>query len=148
MNHSPRAVLGRSILIASTLSVLATPGLIGQQQPQQQRTFTLAYRKSQPGKAADHRKFIEASWKKFSQAAVDEGVPHGAMALRLTAPYATGAASDFAVVSFPVKHPSLAPPDRAIGEARAKKAGFTNLQTYLDENATVSSPVKTEWLNS
>ncbi len=143
------AIYGRSFLTVTTLGILATQGMEAQQQQQQQqRSITIAYRKTAPGKGADQRKFYETNWKKWAQAFVDDGLNHGAMVLRLTGPYTGGSAFDYATVTFPTKRPSLASPDRDRGEALAKKAGFANLQTYLDMGNALSAAVKTEWLTT
>jgi hypothetical protein len=140
---------GRRSLLAVTIGILGVSGLEAQpQQQQQQGTITITHRKAAPGKAVDQRKFVETSWKKFMQVAVDEGRLQGAMVLRLTAPYAAGAPSDWTVVTFPTKRPSLASPDRAVGEAQAKKAGFASLQAYLDLGNSLATVVKAEWANS
>jgi len=127
------------------LGVLAVP-TVEAQQPQ--RIVQVQYRKSAPGKAADQRRFVETSWKKFTQVAVDEGRLQGAVVLRLTTPFAAGSAFDYATVSFPAKRPSFAGPDRATGEAQARKAGFASLQAYLDAGNSVSTAVRAEWLNT
>lgn len=147
MHATMWAVYGRSVLALTTLGVLATQGLEAQQQ-QQQRTITVAYRKAAPGKGADQRKFFETDWKKWTQALIDEGITQSAMALRLTAPYAGGAAFDYAVVTFPKNRPSLATPDQNRGDAIAKKAGFASLQAYQAMSNANSSAVRTEWLNT
>ncbi len=141
-------ICGRRSLLAATLGLLAISGMQAQQQQQQQRTMTITYRKAAPGKGADHRKFVETSWKKYMQAAVDEGGVQGAMALRLTAPYAAGSPHDWAVVVMPTKRPSLAGLDPAVAEAQAKKAGFANRQAYLDQGNALSSVVRAEWVNT
>jgi hypothetical protein len=104
--------------------------------------------KTAQGKSADYRRFAETSWKKFAQVAVDEGRNQGAVVMRLVAPYATGAAADYQVVTFPARNPSLSGPDRAVGEAAAKKAGFASLQAYLDMTNGLASPVRSDWLNT
>jgi len=117
-------------------------------QPDQQRIMLIQSRLTKDGKAEDFRKFAETGWKKFAQAAVDEGVYQSAMVIRLTAPFAAGAPANYAVVTFPTKRPSLAGPDPVVGERIAKRAGFANLKTYLDALNASSSVVKAEWLTT
>ena len=117
-------------------------------QPDQQRIMLIQSRLTKDGKAEDFRKFAETGWKKFAQAAVDEGAYQSAMVIRLTAPFAAGAPANYAVVTFPTKRPSLAGPDPVVGERIAKRAGFANLKTYLDALNASSSVVKAEWLTT
>ena len=126
---------------------LAAAGSIAAQTAQQ-RMVTVNYRKSLPGKAADQRKFAEGGWKKFWQALVDDGRSQGAVVMRLVQPYATGAPADWAVVSFGVKRPSFAPLDNASFEGPARKAGFANVQAYIDMQNASSSAVRAEWLST
>jgi hypothetical protein len=119
-----------------------------QAQQDQQRIMMIQSRLTKDGKAADFRKFAETVWKKFAQAAVDEGVYQSAMVIRLTAPFAAGAPADYAVVTFPTKRPSLAGPDAAVGERIAKRAGLPNLKTYVDGLNASSSVTKAEWLTT
>ena len=117
-------------------------------QPDQQRIMLIQSRLTKDGKAEDFRKFAETGWKKFAQAAVDEGAYQSAMVIRLTAPFAAGAPANYAVVTFPTKRPSLAGPDPVVGERIAKRAGFANLKAYVDALNASSSVVKAEWLTT
>jgi len=65
------------------LGAFAATGALAQDQ---QRVMTIQSRLTKDGKADDFRKFAETGWKKFAQAAVDEGVYQSAMVIRLTAP--------------------------------------------------------------
>ena len=138
----------RFVLLAATAGCLLAPFDLAAQATGPQRGLTITYRKVAPNKGADQRKFAETTWKKFYQALVDDNRYHGAMIMRLTAPYATGAAADWAVVTFPVKAPSLAPLNVAIGEAAARKAGLANLQAYMDQQNAISASVRAEWLTT
>ena len=147
-------VCGGRLLPAAIVGILGFSNLDAQQRtarqagPQQPRTVMVTQWKTAQGKSADYRKFVETSWKKFAQVGVDDGRNVGAIVLRLIAPYATGAPADYQVVTFPAKNPNLAGPDRAVGEAAAKKAGFASLQAYLDMTNGIASPVKSDWLNT
>lgn len=143
-HQSHRASRG---LLLTTLIGVAFAGGLAAQTPQQ-RLLVVNYRKVAPGKAADQRKFAEGAWKKFYQALVDDNRYHGAMTMRLTQPYATGASADWAIVVFPVQRPTLAPLDQAVGEAAARKAGFASLQAYQDMSNASSTAVRQEWLNT
>jgi hypothetical protein len=139
---------GHRLAVLAALATLAIPAHLPAQGTGPQRGVTVVYRKVAVGKGADQRKFAETTWKKFYQALVDDNRYHGAMIMRLTAPYATGAAADWATVLFPVKAPSLAPLETAPGEAAARKAGLANLQAYIDQQNGLSTAVRSEWLTT
>ena len=128
MQHRSLSVSGRRAVVIGLVAAFAAPAILAQNQAQ---WTTVMYRKSEPGKAADHRKFIETTWKKLAQAMVDEGTTNGAVAMRLTQPYASNADFDYVLVSFAAKRPSVAPIPAAVQEARAKKAGFESWQKFL-----------------
>ena len=136
----------RTCISAVVLACLGTAGSALAQD--QQRVMTIQSRLTKDGKADDFRKFAETGWKKFAQAAVDEGVYQSAMVIRLTAPFAAGAPANYAVVTFPAKRPSLAGPDPVVGERIAKRAGFSNLKAYIDGMNATSSIVSAEWLTT
>jgi hypothetical protein len=135
-----------SAAILACLGAFAATG--AQAQQDQQRIMTIQSRLTKDGKADDFRKFAETGWKKFAQAAVDEGVYQSAMVIRLTAPFAAGAPANYAVVTFPAKRPSLAGPDPVVGERIAKRAGFSNLKAYIDGMNASSSVTGAEWLTT
>ena len=136
----------RACFSAAVLACLTATGV--EAQPDQQRIMVIQSRLTKDGKAEDFRKFAETGWKKFAQAAVDEGAYQSAMVIRLTAPFAAGAPANYAVVTFPTKRPSLAGPDPVVGERIAKRAGFANLKAYVDALNASSSVVKAEWLTT
>jgi len=136
-------VSGRRVMTIGLIAVFAAPAALAQNQAQ---WTTVMYRKSEPGKAADHRKFIETTWKKLAQAMIDEGATSGAVAMRLTQPYSANADFDYVTVSFAAKRPSVAPIPAATQDARAKKAGFENWQKFLEASNAVSKFVRSEWL--
>jgi hypothetical protein len=147
MFHNPKNL--RACFSAAILACLC--GFMAtrvEAQPDQQRVMLIQSRLTKDGKAEDFRKFAETSWKKFAQAAVDEGAYQSAMVIRLTAPFAAGAPANYAVVTFPTKRPSLAGPDPVVGERIAKRAGFANLKAYVDALNASSSVVKAEWLTT
>jgi len=136
----------RACISAAMLACLGTAtGALAQDQ---QRVMTIQSRLTKDGKADDFRKFAETGWKKFAQAAVDEGVYQSAMVIRLTAPFSAGAPANYAVVTFPAKRPSLAGPDPVVGERIAKRAGFSSLKAYLDGMNATSTVVSAEWLTT
>ena len=147
MFHDPK-ILGTCIAAAmlACLSGLTVTDAVAQ--PDQQRIMVIQSRLTKDGKAEDFRKFAETGWKKFAQAAVDEGTYQSAMVIRLTAPFAAGAPANYAVVTFPTKRPSLAGPDPIVGERIAKRAGFSNLKAYVDALNASSSVVNAEWLTT
>jgi hypothetical protein len=110
----------RRAFLVGVLGVFACSGLQAQTEAQ---WVTITYVKTEPGKAQEFRKFVETNWKKLAQVGVDEGRTRGGMAMRLTAPYATGAPFDYALVTFMAKGPSLATTSQEELDARAKKAG-------------------------
>jgi hypothetical protein len=146
MQSALTTTAGRRTVLACLASLVALSSLEAQPAPQQY--VTLIYRKTEPGKAAEYRKFLETGWKKFAQAGVDDGSLKGGMVLRLTAPYVTGAPFDYVTASFPAGRPSVAPLLSPEMEARAKKAGFAGAQQYVDAHAALAKAVKSEWLTT
>ena len=146
MLHASRSI--RFCFSAAMLAILGAFAATDAQAQDQQRIMVIQSRLTKDGKAGGFRKFAETTWKKFAQAAVDEGVYQSAMVIRLTAPFAAGAPADYAVVTFPTKRPSLAGPDPVAGERIAKRAGLPNLKAYLDAANASTSIVKTEWLTT
>jgi hypothetical protein len=147
MFRNPK-ILGACISAAMLACLCSVTATGAEAQPDQQRIMLIQSRLTKDGKAEDFRKFAETGWKKFAQAAVDEGAYQSAMVIRLTAPFAAGAAANYAVVTFPTKRPSLAGPEPAVGERIAKRAGFANLKGYVDALNASSSVVKAEWLTT
>jgi hypothetical protein len=136
---------GRGALLFGLLASFAAPSLLAQGQSQ---WTTVMYRKSEPGKAAEHRKFIETTWTKLAQSMVDDGTNSGAVAMRLTQPYSANADFDYVTVSFAARRPSVAPLPAATQEARARKAGFESWQKFLDAANANSRVVRQEWLTT
>lgn len=135
--------LGRAVLTASILGILAHSGMDAQQ-----NMTVISYRATKPGKGAELRKFFETSWKRINEVRVENGDIAGAMVLRLTAPYSTGSKFQYAVVNFPNKHPSLAPGQAGAMDPIAKKAGFSGMREYLDALGALSSSVHSDWLST
>jgi hypothetical protein len=107
--------------------------------------LAVTYMKTLPGKAEAFRKFAETDMLKMGQAGIDEGILDAYYVTRLTAPYTTGSDYDYAQVIWYKNRPSLAGPDRAVWEARAKKAGFANYQLYLDKRDSLVKSVRSAW---
>lgn len=145
MLHKCEFLFGLRALLMGLFAVCAATTISAQNQMQ---WTTVMYRKSEPGKAADHRKFIETTWPKLAQAMIDEGTTSGAVAMRLTSPYVVNADYDYVTVSFTAKRPSVAPVPAATLDERARKAGFDNWQKFLDAANAVSKTVRSEWLTT
>jgi hypothetical protein len=109
------------------------------------RYIGVTYMKTLPGKAEAFRKFAETEMVKMGQMGVDEGILDAFYVTRLTAPYTTGSDYDFATVVWYKSRPSLTTPDRAVWEARAKKAGYSSYQQYLDKRDTLAKAVRSVW---
>lgn len=145
MLHKCEFLFGRRALLMGLFAVCAATTISAQNQMQ---WTTVMYRKSEPGKAADHRKFIETTWTRLAQAMIDEGTTSGAVAMRLTTPYVANADYDYVTVSFAAKRPSVAPVPAATLDARARKAGFENWQKFLEAANAVSRTARLEWLTT
>lgn len=104
--------------------------------------LSVTYMKTLPGKADAFRKFAETDMLKMGQMGVDEGILDAYYVGRLTAPYTTGSDCDYAQVVWFKNRPSLASPDRATWEARAKKAGYASYQQYLDKRDSLARLVR------
>ncbi|GEM_PF-3882911 len=137
--------LPRRAFLAGVLGAFAFSSVQAQTENQ---WITIVYVKTEPGKAADFRRFAETNWKKLAQVGVDEGRTNGAMAMRLTAPYATGAAFDYALISFMAKRPSLESTSQEVLDARARKAGLGTYQQYLESAQPFGKVVKSEWMTA
>jgi len=135
----------RRAFLVGVLGIFACSGLQAQTEAQ---WVTITYVKTEPGKAQEFRKFVETNWKKLAQVGVDEGRTRGAFAMRLTAPYATGAPFDYALVNIMAKRPSLATTSQEELDARAKKAGLASYQQYLDSATPFGKVVKSEWMTA
>ena len=131
-----RAALGGMIVIyaASIAFAQTAPHYLG-----------VTYLKTLPGKGDAFRKFAETDMVKMGQMGVDEGILDGYYVTRLTAPYTTGSDYDYAQVVWYKQRPSLASPDRAVWEARAKKAGYASYQQYLDKRDSLAKLVRSVW---
>jgi len=105
----------------------------------------LTYIQTLPGKAEAFRKFAETDMLKFGQMGVDEGTLDAYYVARLTAPYVAGSDHNYIQVVWYKQRPSLAPLDMKVWEARAKKAGYTSYQQYLDKRDSMAKVVRTAW---
>jgi hypothetical protein len=79
---------------------------------------------------------------------VDEGVLDAYYVLRLTTPYTTGSDFDYTQVIWFKNRPGLAALDGKVWEARAKKAGYSSFQVYLDKVESLAKPVRSAWRTS
>jgi hypothetical protein len=107
--------------------------------------ISVTYLKTLPGKADAFRKFAETEMVKMGQMGIDDGVLDAYYVTRLTAPYTTASDYDFSTVVWYKNRPSLATPDRATFDARAKKLGYSSYQQYLDKRDSFAKPVRTAW---
>jgi uncharacterized protein (DUF4415 family) len=105
----------------------------------------LTYYQTLPGKADEFRKFAETDLVKMGQAGVDEGVIDAYYMLRLTAPYNVGSDYNYLQAVWYKGRPSLAPLDMKVWEARAKKAGFSSYQQYIDKRDSLAKVVRSAW---
>jgi len=140
-----RVILLRRALLSGLIATFAASLL-----PAQTETHYLGftYYQTLPGKAEAFRKFIETDMLKFGQMGVDEKNIDAYYVLRLTAPYTASSDYNFAQVVWYKNRPSLAPLDRKVWDARAKKAGYTDYQQYLDKRDTMAKVVRTTWRTS
>jgi hypothetical protein len=129
-------------MIAGLMGVLAATA----QAQVRDNWVTMTQYKTEPGKSQDFRKWVETTWVKFAQAAVDEGANNGSMMVRLTMPFVTGAPADYAVITFPKGRPSIGRLDWAKYDARAKKAGYQGYQQMLDQVQPMAKAVRTDWM--
>ncbi len=132
-----RALLGGTIVMFTASIALA--------QTAPTHYLSITYMKTLPGKSEAFRKFAETDMVKMGQMGIDEGILDAYYVSRLTAPYITGSDYDYSQVVWYKKQPSLASPDRATWEARAKKAGFSSYQQYLDKRDTLAVSVRSVW---
>jgi len=132
--------LRRAALGGILMAFIASAGLA-----QTPHYISVTYMKTLPGKSEGFRKFAETEMVKMGQMGVDEGILDAYYVTRLTAPYTTSSDYDFAAVVWYKNRPSLNAPDRAVWEARAKKAGYSNYQQYLDKRDTLAKSVRTAW---
>ena len=107
--------------------------------------LSVTYMKTLPGKAETFRKFAETEMVKMGQTGVDEGVLDAWYVTRLTTPYTTGSDYDYSIVVWYKKLPNLNAVDRAVLEARAKKAGYPSYQQYIDKRDSLAKAVRTVW---
>ncbi|MBS1855525.1 MAG: hypothetical protein JST11_09190 [Acidobacteria bacterium] len=126
---------GMAVMFVASIAVAQTqPHYVG-----------LTYIQTLPGKADEFRKFASTEMTKMGQMGVDEGTIHAYYILRLTAPYAIGSEYNYVQAVWYTKLPSLAPLDRSIWEARAKKAGHASYQEYLDKRDSLAKILHSVW---
>ena len=142
MNERFFAPLLRRALLAGILVTFAL--VVGSAQTAQ-HYLGLTYIQTLPGKAEAFRKFAETDLVKFGQMGVDEGTLDAYYVARLTAPYVAGSDYNYLQVVWYKQRPSLAPLDMKVWEARAKKAGYTSYQQYLDKRDSMAKIVRTAW---
>lgn len=134
--------VSRRLWIAGLLGLFA----INAQAQVRDNWVTMTQYRTEPGKSRDFRKWIETTWVKFAQAAMDDGQNNGAMMVRLTMPFTTNAPADYAVITFPKGRPSVGPLDWTRADARAKKAGYQGYQQMLDQVQPMAKAVRTDWM--
>ena len=132
----------RRVLLGGILVTLAAPVM-------QAQTAThylgLTYYQTLPGKADEFRKFAETDLVKMGQAGVDEGVIDAYYMLRLTTPYNMASDYNYLQAVWYKGRPSLGPLDMKAWEARARKAGFSSYQQYIDKRDSLAKVVRGAW---
>jgi hypothetical protein len=132
-NCATRTVLAAAAMMAVVSMAFAqgSPQYIG-----------VTYIKAKQGKTADYLNFVKTDGLKMAQAAMDEGHTAASYMLRLAGPSALGSDYNFAQVIWFKGNPSFDAVQRSTQEARAKKAGFTSYQAYLDKRDALSTGVR------
>lgn len=134
-----------SILIRALASLLLTATSQSILQGQNPAFLNIVYTKTEPGKAADHRKFLENEAKRLHQAYVGSGYKGCWFALRLTNPYSVNEVAYNYILGFcQNQRPVISHEDPAMAEVLAQKAGFQNRAEYVARRDAVERTVRQE----